>query len=670
MGHIFQGKWITNGIFANLEPKNIYHKQLDAGVEVREELKNQHILFRRKFVLTQAFEQAKIYITADDYYKLYINGRFVNQGPTPAYPFHYNYNVIDVTPFLTQGINTIAVHTLYQGLINRVWVSGDEQHGLLLDLEVDGKIVAKSDESFLVKTHSGYKATGIAGYRTQFLEEYNSNAKEKDFFKQDFDDSDWENAKLRVHISYDLYEQPTKMLEFEEILPVKCTRKENKVVLDFGKIYVGYVYLVCQGNKGEEIIVRCGQELTDDGQVRYALRARCTYEEGWILSGAVDVLDWFDYKSFRYVEVTLPDGCQLIESKLVARHYPFELQTKIKDEYKENKQMQAIWELCVNSLKYGVQEVIQDCMEREKGFYVGDGCFTSLAHMILTNDDSICRYLIDSARLSSTFVESTVTCLNCSVMQEIAEYPLIMISLMWWHYQFTGDKNYLKNNYPFACQLLDIYRRDYEKDGLLQNIDKWCVVEWPKHYQDGYAVDTTEGQVCVEPHISINAYYLEAISVANKMAKELGQKEYRNRDLLEREFFVAFYDKERKVFKDGKNTNHSSYIANVFAYGFNLIFDDENEKAIAKLIQAKGLHSVNFFGGFALFQGACRRNKQDLIKDMLLEEGTWSRMLKEDATTTFEGWGKDCKINASLFHLTMSMAVIFMADIDVQKILA
>ena len=69
-------------------------------------------------------------------YKLYVNGKFAGQGPAPAYHFRYNYNVIDLTPFLQKGENVIAVHTLYQGLINRVWQSGDGRHGLLLELEV------------------------------------------------------------------------------------------------------------------------------------------------------------------------------------------------------------------------------------------------------------------------------------------------------------------------------------------------------------------------------------------------------------------------------------------------------------------------------------------------------------------------------------------------------
>mgnify|MGYP002520077177 CR=1 FL=1 len=200
-------------------------------------------------------------------------------------------------------------------------------------------------------------------------------------------------------------------------------------------------------------------------------------------------------------------------------------------------ELQNIWDLCVHSIGYGVQEVIQDCMEREKGFYVGDGCYTALCHMLMTGDDSMVRYLIDSAYLSSSFVESTVTCLNCSFMQEIAEFPLMLVSLMMWHYRLTEDKEYLKKNYDFAYKLAEIYRKDYEKDGLLQNLDKWCVVEWPKNFRDDYDVNLKQGQVCETPHIAINAYYIEMISNLNKMAEILGKAPYRDLAELKKCFF-------------------------------------------------------------------------------------------------------------------------------------
>lgn len=663
--HEFSGKWITDSEFYELAPRNVFHKQLEPVDLPCDEHRNRHILFRKKFSLEKIAKIAKIYISADDYYKLYINGEFVAQGPAPSYHFRYNYNVIDVEKYLKPGENVIAVHTLYQGLINRVWQSGDNRHGLILDLTIDGETVIYSDESFKTAPHTGYREMDVVGYQTQFMESYDSRSREVGFEKLDFDDSAWENAKMHKFNDHTLVPQKSAMLEFEKILPADVQITEGGVIIDFGSIYVGYLSLKAKGNAAGKIIVRSGQELNPDGSVRFDMRCNCRYEEEWILSERESVLNWFDYKSFRYAELILPEDCEITDIFLLARHYPFKLAAQLKPEYADLKE---IWDLCVHSQKYGVQEVIQDCMDREKGFYVGDGCYTALTHMILTGDDSIVRKLIDDAFAGSFITDGLVTCLDCSLMQEIAEYPLMLIFLILWHYNLMGDKVYLEENYSKVIKVLDAYKRDYEKDGLLRNLDKWCVVEWPKNFQHEYDVDITEGKVCRDAHVSINAYYIEAIKTANRMAKILEKKEYRDESILKKAFFDTFYDEEKHLFADGENTSHISLVGNIFPFAFDLLPDDEARENIINMLCDKKISSLSFFCVFPALMGLARNNRFDLIKEAIADEGAWKRMISEGATTTYEGWGRDTKWNTSLFHLTLTDVAVFMADIDVGKI--
>ncbi len=666
--HVFKGKWITDGEFFRCRPRNVFHRQLEKVDLPCEEHRNRHILFRKKFVLENEVRDAKVYISADDYYKLYINGQFAGQGPAPSYHFQYNYNVIDVTKFLRQGENVIAVHTLYQGLINRVWQSGDNRHGLILDLVADSETVAASDESFKTRPHSGYRETGMAGYKTQFLEEYDSNAPEVGFEHPGFDDSSWETARLHECSDHILTAQKSKMLVFEKIPPVSTKKAGNTLKVDFGSNYVGYLCITAEGRRGDVITIRCGQELTDDGNVRFELRANCKYEETWILAEGESVLRQFDYKSFRYAEILLPEECKVKELYFSVRHYPFSLKTKMKEAYAGNGKLRSIWDLCVHTQKYGVQEVIQDCMEREKGFYIGDGCYTALTNMILTEDDGMVRKLIDDGFSSAFITDGLVTCLNCSFMQEIAEYPLMMIYLIWWHYILSGDKEYLVENYPKVINLLESYRRQYEKDNLLSGLDKWCVVEWPKNFQDGYDVDIKEGKVCEEAHVSINAYYIEAVKTANKMARETGALPYRDEQSLTDTFIKAFYDREKHLFKDGVNTDHISIVGNCFPFAFGLCPDVECADNIAGMFRERKLSAVSMFCTFLALMGFVRYGKEEEIESLMLDEDAWLRIRKEGGTTTFEGWGKDTKWNTSLFHLTLSYGAVFLADVDLKKL--
>lgn len=668
--HKFVGKWITDGDFAEREPRNVFHRQLHKIDLPPDELSNSHILFRKRFEVLKIGAVGKVFITADDYYKLYINGMFVAQGPAPAYHNCYNYNEIDIRSYLRVGENVIAIHTYYQGLINRVWQSGDYRHGLLMDVVVEGETVAWSDESFLCHRHTAYTSIGKSGYDTQFMERYDSHAAECGFYKPEFDDSGWERASLRKHVDYTLVPQKSKMLDFEEIKPRSVQTLGNKSLIDFGGMYVGVISARAKGSDGEKVTIKLGQELNGDGSVRYDLRCNCTYLEEWVLSGGDDLLEQFDYKAFRYAEIE-SEGAKLSDICLVARHYPFELKASLKKEFAGDERAEKIWELCVRSQKYGIQETIQDCPDREKGFYLGDGCYDAFTNYVLTGDDSMVRKLIDDAFASSFICEGLVTCMSCSFMQEIAEYPLILPDLMLWHYRASEDKDYLRENALKMKRVLDFYRENYENDGILNDLDRWCVVEWSKNYQDGYAVDIREGQICREAHIAINAYYYRAISVTNKLCSLVDLPEYRSDEKAIYDAIIdRFYDKEAHLFVDGEEHRHISLVGNAFPYAFDMAPDKEFEANFRKMLSEKGEDATSFFTTFPLLLKFTREGDFEQIKKYILHEGTWSRMLSEDATSTFEGWGKDCKWNTSLFHLTMSSAAMFMADVDLKEFLA
>jgi hypothetical protein len=181
-------------------------------------------------------------------------------------------------------------------------------------------------------------------------------------------------------------------------------------------------------------------------------------------------------------------------------------------------------------------------------------------------------------------------------------------------------------------------------------------------------VSIKEGVICEEPHISINAYYYRAVCCLNRMAKELGEAPYRDEKELQNAILNAFYDAEKHIFYDGVNNRHVSLPGNVFAYAFEVVKDAEFDQNFLALLAEKGEDQTFLFTSFPLLCRWAREGNFESIKKMILHENTWSRMLREDATTTFEGWGKDCKWNTSLFHMTMSAVAMFMVDAKLESI--
>jgi alpha-L-rhamnosidase len=94
---------------------------------------NQTIIARKTFRLKHA-EQARLRITADSFYRLFINGRWVADGPCRSWPEHFQYDVLDVAAYLQDGVNEIQVVARHYGVgdFHRI----PQQAGLLAQLDV------------------------------------------------------------------------------------------------------------------------------------------------------------------------------------------------------------------------------------------------------------------------------------------------------------------------------------------------------------------------------------------------------------------------------------------------------------------------------------------------------------------------------------------------------
>ena len=93
---------------------------------------NQTIIARKTFE-AKSLREATLRITADTFYRLLVNGKWVNDGPCRSWPEHYKYDVIDLRPYLQDGQNELLVYACYFGV-------GDFHHipqrpGLLAQLD-------------------------------------------------------------------------------------------------------------------------------------------------------------------------------------------------------------------------------------------------------------------------------------------------------------------------------------------------------------------------------------------------------------------------------------------------------------------------------------------------------------------------------------------------------
>jgi alpha-L-rhamnosidase len=65
--------------------------------------KNHVMLARKSFEIDEKTTEARLFITAESHYELWINERFVSRGPARCDSHHQSYDVMDVAPFLSSG---------------------------------------------------------------------------------------------------------------------------------------------------------------------------------------------------------------------------------------------------------------------------------------------------------------------------------------------------------------------------------------------------------------------------------------------------------------------------------------------------------------------------------------------------------------------------------------
>ena len=652
----WQAKWLSDLPFLSFAPLHFYHKEQAVAAQPEHplHLRHHHWHARKTFHLGDdpvQWQTAWLDITADDYYKLYINGSFVAQGPAQSDSQQYYFNRLKVGECLQPGLNVIAVHIYYQGLLNRSYNSADFRQGFIAELGAGETVLVTSDETWKVRQGQDNQPGVTFGYETQFTEHIDTRLSLRDWELQAYDDSGWSQAFVHNDADYVLVPQPTPVVSVYKKQPARVDQLDpGRFLVDFGEELTGQFAMEAQGNPGDTIEIYSGEELLEDGVgVRYKMRCNCLYHDKWTLSGAKDRFETFDYKGFRYVEIVgNPNALQPDSFHAVVRHYPLD-ETNCRFESSDAR-MNGIFALCKNGVKYGSQEHYVDCPTREKGQYLGDNTVIGHSHMLLSGDYRLFRKAIRQFARSASTCPGLMAVVPGHFMQEIADFSLQWPMQLLTYYRYSGDRATLEEMYPFAEGLLSHFQSFEREDGLLHNVkDKWNLVDWPEPLRDGYDFPLTRpvGEGC---HNVINAFYLGCIQAVDEIRSALGISGENRVTKRRASYLAAFYDSANGIFTDREGSSHSALHSNVLPLLFNLA-PPEATPAIVSMIRQKRLTCGVYFSYFVL-QALAKAREHTLLYELMSseEKHSWGNMLKEGATTCFEAWGKDQKWNTSLCH--------------------
>src|SRR5690606_1199448 len=121
--------------------------------------------FRRTFSLENKPQRFVVHVSADNRYRLFVNGTPVNIGPARGDTEHWRFDTLDLAPYLEQGRNVIGA---------QVWNFGEHapmaqvsvQTAFILQGDGSAESAVNTGEGWVVMKNDAYQP--ITGFRPIF----------------------------------------------------------------------------------------------------------------------------------------------------------------------------------------------------------------------------------------------------------------------------------------------------------------------------------------------------------------------------------------------------------------------------------------------------------------------------------------------------------------------
>jgi hypothetical protein len=153
--------------------------------------RNAFVRFRRRFDYDGG--PARLHITADSRYTLWVNGVYVGQGPVRAWPQHWRYDTYDLAPHLHAGENVVAILVNHYGEGTFQYL--DAPPGLLAQLELARATIASDDTWRTSPDPALTTAAPRIGVQEAFEEQFDARAHDG-WQSSAYDDAAWAAATM------------------------------------------------------------------------------------------------------------------------------------------------------------------------------------------------------------------------------------------------------------------------------------------------------------------------------------------------------------------------------------------------------------------------------------------------------------------------------------------
>ena len=426
--------------------------------------------------------------------------------------------------------------------------------------------------------------------------------------------------------------------------------EEGNVIVDLGKEIIGGIALDLECDTPCDITLYYGEELNEDGSVRYKMRTTNVYEEHWRLAAGENHLSSLGMKTFRYVEIQ-GLSCDISTENVSGVAYRTAFEEKESYFTSSSELLNEIYDLCKYTIKATNQNLYVDSQSRERCAYEGDVIINMLTAAGVQDCNALSRFSVEYLLTHRTWP---------------AEYGLYRIIMAYLDYMYTGDIALVKRNYELlkTCLYQNLFDEEMGLYGsaLMSGHGMDAVlVDWPMTERDGYDYANSFYNTV------FNCINVKALRNLSWLAFSLGEQEDAEKygdmaNNLADAMIAKLYHKEIGAFADGLTeeglpVEHTSQHATAYALFAGVYADVEMKEKMVSFLKEQGAIRMSVYGAFFLLEGLYYEGAGDYATSLLMSDDvsegarTWAYMLdKLNATVTTEAWNPVNKTNMTWSH--------------------
>ncbi len=416
-----------------------------------------------------------INLSCDSDYTLFINGKFVACNQYADFEHFKAYDTLDVSEYLVDGKNSIAVLVWYFGLDTQKYKKYDA--GLIFEIsDKDGNVLAVSDESVLSRKSIAYQNGREKIITSQLGYGYLFDANKED---------DWKNGKLVgfnksfvVDKICNFVKRPNKKLENKEKVYAKSVKDEaTHKIFDLGGETFGLFFWECESFCSQKLTVSFGENLVD-GKVDRIITGRDFSFEYVAKQGVNEYANYMLRLGCRYLQIDSEKPFTVNGVGLIKQSYPAqELKAECAD-----KEIEDIYRLCVNTLNLSMAEHYMDCPWREQALYTFDSRNQMLTgYSVYKNGNA--EYVRSNLELISNDRGKDgllSICYPCGITLRIPAFSLYYILQVKEYLQFTKDTKFVKSIFYKLQEIISAFSLRVN-GGLVNNFcgkEYWNFYDW------------------------------------------------------------------------------------------------------------------------------------------------------------------------------------------------